>query len=108
MQWEQRPGETIYKGHRSYDLMLNLQLGIRWSISRNARDPALRQLPNSVFSEKVIACKSHTEVLPPQVFSLLSVGIPSGHHIILQAVQMLPATLLAHGEDLVVPGNNDV
>ena len=23
-----RPGETIFKGHRSYDLMLNLQLGI--------------------------------------------------------------------------------
>ncbi|DBA84719.1 hypothetical protein WJX77_004824 [Trebouxia sp. C0004] len=51
--WEQRPGETIYKGHRSYDLMLNLQLGIRWSVSRNARDPALKELPNSVFSEKV-------------------------------------------------------
>ncbi|KAL3135393.1 hypothetical protein ABBQ32_007577 [Trebouxia sp. C0010 RCD-2024] len=51
--WEQRPGETIYKGHRSYDLMLNLQLGIRWSISRNARDPVLKELPTSVFSEKV-------------------------------------------------------
>lgn len=51
--WEQRPGETIYKGHRSYDLMLNLQLGIRWSVSRNARDPALKDLPTSVFSEKV-------------------------------------------------------
>ncbi|KAL3131311.1 hypothetical protein ABBQ38_000603 [Trebouxia sp. C0009 RCD-2024] len=51
--WEQRPGETIYKGHRSYDLMLNLQLGIRWSISRNARDPVLKNLPTSVFSEKV-------------------------------------------------------
>jgi hypothetical protein len=23
-------GETIFKGHRSYDLMLNLQLGVRW------------------------------------------------------------------------------
>lgn len=53
LQWEQRPGETIYKGHRSYDLMLNLQLGIRWSISRNARDPVLKNLPTSVFSEKV-------------------------------------------------------
>lgn len=53
MQWEQRPGETIYKGHRSYDLMLNLQLGIRWSVSRNARDPADKELPSSVFSEKV-------------------------------------------------------
>ena len=53
VQWEQRPGETIYKGHRSYDLMLNLQLGIRWSVSRYARDPPLRELPTSVFSEKV-------------------------------------------------------
>jgi len=26
-----RPGETIIKGHRSYDLMLSLQLGIRYS-----------------------------------------------------------------------------
>ena len=33
--------------------MLNLQLGIRWSVSRNARDPALKELPSSVFSEKV-------------------------------------------------------
>lgn len=29
MKDSQRPGETIYKGHRSYDLMMNLQLGIR-------------------------------------------------------------------------------
>jgi 1-phosphatidylinositol-4-phosphate 5-kinase len=27
-----RPGETIIKGHRSYDLMLCLQLGIRYLI----------------------------------------------------------------------------
>lgn len=25
-----RPGQTISKGHKNYDLMLNLQLGIRW------------------------------------------------------------------------------
>lgn len=36
-QWHQekevkRPGETIIKGHRSYYLMLNLQLGIRYSV----------------------------------------------------------------------------
>ena len=28
-----RPGETICKGHRSYGLMLNLQLGIRYQCS---------------------------------------------------------------------------
>ncbi|KAF7018621.1 hypothetical protein CFC21_031892 [Triticum aestivum] len=30
----QRPGETIIKGHRSYDLMLCLQLGIRYTVGR--------------------------------------------------------------------------
>uniref|UniRef100_A0A453D1M2 Phosphatidylinositol 4-phosphate 5-kinase n=1 Tax=Aegilops tauschii subsp. strangulata TaxID=200361 RepID=A0A453D1M2_AEGTS len=29
-----RPGETIIKGHRSYDLMLCLQLGIRYTVGR--------------------------------------------------------------------------
>ena len=29
-----RPGEVIHKLHRSYDLMLNLQLGIRWSVGK--------------------------------------------------------------------------
>lgn len=28
-----RPGETIIKGHRSYDLMLSLQLGIRYNLA---------------------------------------------------------------------------
>ena len=34
-----RPGETIYKGHHSYDLMRQLQLGILFSI---AKTPELR------------------------------------------------------------------
>ncbi|CAI0407607.1 unnamed protein product [Linum tenue] len=29
-----RPGETILKGHRSYDLMLSLQLGIRYTVGK--------------------------------------------------------------------------
>lgn len=29
-----KPGETIIKGHRSYDLMLNLQLGIRYTVGK--------------------------------------------------------------------------
>ena len=36
---EVRPGETIYKGHHSYDLMRQLQLGILFSI---AKTPELR------------------------------------------------------------------
>ncbi|KAL5727313.1 1-phosphatidylinositol-4-phosphate 5-kinase [Ranunculus cassubicifolius] len=29
-----RPGETIIKGHRSYDLMISLQLGIRYTVGK--------------------------------------------------------------------------
>ena len=32
-------GETIFKGHRSYELMLQLQLGVRWSVGRNHSPP---------------------------------------------------------------------
>ena len=32
VQAAERAGETIYKGHRSYDLMLNLQLGVRHAV----------------------------------------------------------------------------
>ncbi|XP_024528312.1 phosphatidylinositol 4-phosphate 5-kinase 9 [Selaginella moellendorffii] len=34
-----RPGETIIKGHRSYDLMLNLQLGIRYTVGKITPEP---------------------------------------------------------------------
>ena len=33
-----RPGETIYKGHRSYDLMRNLQMGILFSIAKSNKE----------------------------------------------------------------------
>ncbi|KAL6984454.1 Phosphatidylinositol 4-phosphate 5-kinase 1 [Sarracenia purpurea var. burkii] len=31
-----KPGHTISKGHKNYDLMLNLQLGIRYSVGKHA------------------------------------------------------------------------
>ncbi|KAJ7290896.1 hypothetical protein O6H91_Y292600 [Diphasiastrum complanatum] len=34
-----RPGETIYKGHGSYGLMLNLQLGIRYTVGKISQEP---------------------------------------------------------------------
>ncbi|KAJ7544894.1 hypothetical protein O6H91_09G097900 [Diphasiastrum complanatum] len=34
-----RPGETIFKGHRSYDLMLSLQLGIRYMVGKMTPEP---------------------------------------------------------------------
>ncbi|EIE18182.1 PIP5K-domain-containing protein [Coccomyxa subellipsoidea C-169] len=46
-------GETIYKGHRSYDLMLNLQLGIRHSSQQVAKEPPLKQLSEEHFQQKL-------------------------------------------------------
>jgi hypothetical protein len=50
-----RPGEKIYKGHRSYDLMLNLQLGIRCSVGRIASEAPVAKLAGLDFLSKVAA-----------------------------------------------------
>ncbi|KAK9800236.1 hypothetical protein WJX73_003652 [Symbiochloris irregularis] len=50
---EQRAGETIYKGHRSYDLMLNLQLGIRYSVTRVAAEQSHDTLESQHFQAKI-------------------------------------------------------
>lgn len=44
-------GETIFKGHRSYDLMLNLQLGIRLSVTAVSQWPMPRTLTEDYFTE---------------------------------------------------------
>ena len=49
-----RQGETIYKGHRSYDLMLSLQLGMRHSIGDVAAAAGERRLTPEHFGEKVL------------------------------------------------------
>ncbi|KAG6427938.1 hypothetical protein SASPL_112186 [Salvia splendens] len=46
-----RQGETISKGHRNYDLMLNLQLGISHSVGRPGPPPSL-DLKTSAFDPK--------------------------------------------------------
>ncbi|KAJ4845667.1 Phosphatidylinositol 4-phosphate 5-kinase 4 [Turnera subulata] len=46
-----RQGETISKGHKNYDLMLNLQLGIRHSVGRPAPAASL-DLKASAFDPK--------------------------------------------------------
>ncbi|XP_029125268.1 phosphatidylinositol 4-phosphate 5-kinase 6 isoform X2 [Cajanus cajan] len=46
-----RQGETISKGHKNYELMLNLQLGIRHSVGRPAPSASL-DLKNSAFDPK--------------------------------------------------------
>lgn len=45
-----KPGQTISKGHKTYDLMLNLQLGIRHSVGKHAS--ILRDLKTSDFDPK--------------------------------------------------------
>ncbi|XP_057974772.1 phosphatidylinositol 4-phosphate 5-kinase 1-like [Malania oleifera] len=45
-----KPGQTISKGHKNYDLMLNLQLGIRYSVGKHAS--ILRDLKPSDFDPK--------------------------------------------------------
>ncbi|XP_059646112.1 phosphatidylinositol 4-phosphate 5-kinase 4 isoform X2 [Cornus florida] len=46
-----RQGETICKGHKNYELMLNLQLGIRHSVGRPGPTPSLT-LKSSAFDPK--------------------------------------------------------
>ncbi|KAF7829869.1 phosphatidylinositol 4-phosphate 5-kinase 1-like [Senna tora] len=45
-----RPGQTISKGHKNYDLMINLQLGIRYSVGKEAS--IFRELKPSDFDPK--------------------------------------------------------
>lgn len=45
-----KPGQTISIGHKNYDLMLNLQLGIRYSVGKHAS--ILRDLKHSDFDPK--------------------------------------------------------
>ncbi|XP_064969484.1 phosphatidylinositol 4-phosphate 5-kinase 1 isoform X3 [Musa acuminata AAA Group] len=46
-----RPGETIYGGHRSYYLMLNLQLGIRYTVGKITPVP-MREVRSSDFGRR--------------------------------------------------------
>ncbi|KAL3641780.1 Phosphatidylinositol 4-phosphate 5-kinase 2 [Castilleja foliolosa] len=45
-----KPGETISRGHKNYDLMLNLQLGIRYSVGKHAS--VVRELKSGDFDPK--------------------------------------------------------
>ncbi|CAA6659405.1 unnamed protein product [Spirodela intermedia] len=47
-----KPGETISKGHKNYDLMLNLQLGIRYSVGKLASLTQMRDLRQGDFDPK--------------------------------------------------------
>ncbi|KAI7742180.1 hypothetical protein M8C21_029939, partial [Ambrosia artemisiifolia] len=45
-----KPGQVIAKGHKNYDLMLNLQLGIRYSVGKHAS--VTRELKTTDFDPK--------------------------------------------------------
>ncbi|KAI3912218.1 hypothetical protein MKW98_012029 [Papaver atlanticum] len=48
---KKRPGEIIFKGHRSYYLMLNLQLGIRYTVGKITPVP-MREVRSSDFGPR--------------------------------------------------------
>uniref|UniRef100_A0A1D1YW48 1-phosphatidylinositol-4-phosphate 5-kinase n=1 Tax=Anthurium amnicola TaxID=1678845 RepID=A0A1D1YW48_9ARAE len=47
-----KPGQTISKGHKNYDLMLNLQLGIRYSVGKLPLSIQKRELSQGDFDPK--------------------------------------------------------
>lgn len=50
---EDRMGQTIFKGSRSFDLMLNLQLGIRYTLATLSKLPPPAEVLPAHFEEKV-------------------------------------------------------
>ncbi|MQL88975.1 hypothetical protein Taro_021544 [Colocasia esculenta] len=47
-----KPGQTISKGHKNYELMLNLQLGIRYSVGKLASATQMRELRQGDFDPR--------------------------------------------------------
>ncbi|CAA7401546.1 unnamed protein product [Spirodela intermedia] len=47
-----KPGQTISKGHKNYDLMLNLQVGIRYSVGKLASSTQMRELRHGDFDPR--------------------------------------------------------
>lgn len=64
---QENMGETIFKGHRSYDLMLNLQLGIRYTLTTLSKVSRPPRLIDRHFKEKVWLRfpRNGSEVTPP-------------------------------------------
>ncbi|MCO5568686.1 hypothetical protein L7F22_022385 [Adiantum nelumboides] len=72
MEEKKRPGETIYKGHRNYDLMMSLQLGIRHSVGKDT--PMRKKLLGSAdFGSKARAkvsfSREGSQVTPPHQYA---------------------------------------
>ena len=64
---EDRMGQTIFKGSRSFDLMLNLQLGIRYTLATLSKLPPPAEILQVHFEEKVWLRfpRAGSEVTPP-------------------------------------------
>lgn len=60
-------GETVYKGHRSYDLMIALQQGIRYSVGRMGPTRGRRELQPEDYETKVRQSFPHggSKTTPP-------------------------------------------
>jgi hypothetical protein len=70
-----RPGETIFKGHHSWDLMRQLQLGIMFSIAKSAREAPVQAQPlaeadfaQQVATEPLFTCPAMRVLLPAAKF----------------------------------------
>lgn len=63
----QKAGETIHEGHRSYELMLDLQLGIRWSVGKITPVVPPRQLTPDLFAvkSKIVFPRQGSRETPP-------------------------------------------
>ncbi|CAA6664909.1 unnamed protein product [Spirodela intermedia] len=51
-QSQRKAGQTISKGHKNYDLMLNLQVGIRYSVGKLASSTQMRELRHGDFDPR--------------------------------------------------------
>ncbi|KAG6490051.1 hypothetical protein ZIOFF_051333 [Zingiber officinale] len=66
-----KPGQTILKGHKNYDLMLNLQLGISYTI-RKPSSAQLRELKQTYFDPRKKSWTSQGKEQEKQVFWALA------------------------------------
>lgn len=63
-----KPGDTIFKGHQSYDLMINLQLGIRYTVGKITPE-SMRELCPADFGPRARIClnfpREGSQLAPP-------------------------------------------
>lgn len=87
-----KPGEVIYKGHHSYDLMRQLQLGIMYGIAQEQQEAMNSPVQKSDYSAVLVQNFPSSGSIPgfkykdylPRVFQLLrrSFGVDSADYLV--------------------------